>query len=100
MLGEQRRGTGGGGLGRRKAGGKCKHGGQCWRHWEGDTQAKSREEEVSHVTVMWKSLSGTGQSTQSMGPAGCGDSQEADGAGVEQARGEQEEAECDRIHLT
>lgn len=55
---------------------------------------------MSHVTVMWKSLSGTGKSTQSMGPAGCGDSQEADGAGVEQARGEQEEAECDGIHLT
>ena len=31
MLGEQRQGTGGGDL-RKKAGGKSKQGGECWRH--------------------------------------------------------------------
>lgn len=45
-----------------------------------------REEEVNHVTVTWKGLSGMGSSTHSLGPVGCGDSQEADGARVEQAR--------------
>ena len=46
-----------------------------------------REEEVNHVTVTWKGLSGMGSSTHSLGPVGCGDSQEANGARVEQARG-------------